>query len=91
MSAPLHILSLLAIGGSSSAGWPRGLFAGVSLEGSTLRQDSNSDEKIYGRKISARDIVREQAVGVPAAGREMEALLDKYSPRNRSERKSLGQ
>ncbi len=69
----------------------RGLFAGVSLEGSTLRQDSGANEKIYGRKISAKDIVRQRAVGVPAAGREMVSLLNKHSPRNLSDRKSLSE
>ncbi len=69
----------------------RGLFAGVSLEGSTLRQDSGANEKIYGRKISAKDIVRHRAVGVPAAGREMVSLLNKHSPRNLSDRKSLNE
>src|SRR5215469_8617708 len=36
----------------------RGLFAGVSLEGSTLRQDNGANEKLYGRKLSAEEIVR---------------------------------
>src|SRR5690349_3515179 len=40
----------------------RGLFAGVSLEGSTLRQDGSANEKLYGRKLTARDIVRQARV-----------------------------
>ncbi len=67
----------------------RGLFAGVSLEGSTLRQDNSANEKIYGRKISAKEIVRQSSVGVPAGGREMVSLLNKHSPRNLSDPKSL--
>jgi SH3 domain-containing YSC84-like protein 1 len=68
----------------------RGLFAGISLEGSTLRSDGSANEKPYGRKLSAKEIVRGGKVGVPASGREFIALLDKSSPKNRSDPKSLG-
>jgi SH3 domain-containing YSC84-like protein 1 len=67
----------------------RGLFAGISLEGSTLREDGNANEKIYGKKVTARQIVRQHAVSTPAAGRLMIATLEKASPRNRSDPKSL--
>lgn len=67
----------------------RGLFAGISLEGSTLRSDGGANTKIYGRHLSAREIVREGKVGVPASGRELIALLDKVSPKNESDPKSL--
>jgi len=67
----------------------RGLFAGISLEGSTLRQDSGANERIYGRKIEARDIIRKGAVPVPASGQELVALLNKKSPKNLSDPKSL--
>jgi lipid-binding SYLF domain-containing protein len=67
----------------------RGLFAGVSLEGSTLRQDNGANEKIYGRKVNARDIVRNHAVGETAAGRVMVSALQKASPRNLSDPRSL--
>jgi len=67
----------------------RGLFAGVSLEGSTLRQDNGPNKKIYGREITAREIVREGKVGVPAAGQTMVSVLNKHSPKNLSEAKSL--
>jgi len=67
----------------------RGLFAGVSLEGSTLRQDNGANEKLYGRKITAREIVREHKVGVPASGRDLVALLNRHSPKNLSDPKSL--
>src|SRR3972149_2732472 len=46
----------------------RGLFAGVALEGSTLRQDNGANEKIYRRKVTARQILRQGAGGGPAAG-----------------------
>ncbi|MBI4483052.1 MAG: lipid-binding SYLF domain-containing protein [Acidobacteria bacterium] len=63
----------------------RGLFAGVSLEGSTLRQDSGANEKIYGRKITAREIIGGGQVSVPAAGRDLVRVLQKASPANKSE------
>lgn len=66
----------------------RGLFAGISLEGSTLRQDNSANQKIYGRKITAREIVRGGA-GTPAAGAAMVATLNHHSPKNLSEPKSL--
>lgn len=67
----------------------RGLFAGISLEGSTLRSDGRANRKLYGRELSAKEIVREGKVGVPASGRELIALLDKGSPKNQSDPKSL--
>jgi SH3 domain-containing YSC84-like protein 1 len=67
----------------------RGLFAGVSLEGSTLRQDNGANEKIYGRKITARQIVLQHMVGTPAGGQRLVASLEKASPRNLSDPKSL--
>ena len=67
----------------------RGLFAGVSLEGSTLRSDGSANNKLYGRKLSAREIVRQGKVGVPTSGRELISLLDKFSPKNTSDPKSL--
>jgi lipid-binding SYLF domain-containing protein len=67
----------------------KGLFAGVSLEGSTLRSDGSANEKLYGRKLSAQDIIRGGKVGVPASAHELVALLDKKSPVNKSDPKSL--
>jgi SH3 domain-containing YSC84-like protein 1 len=67
----------------------RGLFAGISLEGSTLRSDGSANRKLYGRDLSAREIVRQGKVGVPASGREFIALLNKTSPKNESDPKSL--
>src|SRR2546425_4254174 len=62
----------------------RGLFAGISLEGSTLRSDGSANKKLYGRDLSAKAIVRGGKVGVPASGRELISLLDKKSPKNES-------
>ncbi len=67
----------------------RGLFAGISLEGSTLRQDNRSNERIYGRKVDAESIIRKGAVGVPPAGQELVALLNHKSPKNESDPQSL--
>src|SRR5215472_13194930 len=67
----------------------RGLFAGLSLEGSTTRPDNAANEKLYGKKIEAEDIVRKGAVAVPASGQELIALLNKKSPKNLSDPSSL--
>lgn len=67
----------------------RGLFAGVSLEGSTLRSDNGANENLYKRKLNARQIILEHAVSTPPSGRELVALLNKKSPKNRSDPKSL--
>ena len=64
----------------------RGLFAGVSLEGSTLRQDDEANKQIYGREMSAREIVKGK-VDVPAAAKPMIDLLNQRSPKNLSEHK----
>src|SRR5229473_4023547 len=67
----------------------RGLFAGVSLEGSTVRSDGSANSKIYGREVTARQILREHAVRTPAAGQLLVSALQKASPTNRSDPKSL--
>jgi lipid-binding SYLF domain-containing protein len=67
----------------------RGLFAGVSLEGSTLRPDNRANEKLYGRKLSAREIVRQGKAAAPPSAAELLSLLNSHSPKNRSEPKSL--
>lgn len=67
----------------------RGLFAGISLEGSTLRSDGSANKKLYGRELSAKEIVRQGKVGVPASGHQLVSLLDKTSPKNQSDPVSL--
>jgi lipid-binding SYLF domain-containing protein len=64
----------------------RGLFAGVSLEGSTLRPDDDASADVYGHPIKAKDIVRSQKMGVPATGRHLVSALQKSAPHNESER-----
>jgi lipid-binding SYLF domain-containing protein len=67
----------------------RGLFAGISLEGSTLRPDNGANEKLYGRSLTAKQILREGRVSSPAAAHLLDAELQKASPKNRSDPKSL--
>src|SRR3981189_2753773 len=43
----------------------KGLFAGISLEGSTLRSDGSANEKLYGEKLDAREIIRQRKVKAP--------------------------
>ena len=67
----------------------RGLFAGVSLEGSTLRPDNRANRKLYGRNLKVKEILRKNEVGVPGCAHELVAVLDKHSPKNLSDKKSL--
>jgi lipid-binding SYLF domain-containing protein len=67
----------------------KGLFAGVSLEGSTLRSDGGANENLYGKKLTAKEIIREGKVATPACARELVSILDKKSPVNKSDPKSL--
>jgi lipid-binding SYLF domain-containing protein len=67
----------------------KGLFAGISLEGSTLRSDGNANQKLYGKKLNAKEIIVDRKVGVPPSARELVSLLEAKSPKNRSEAKSL--
>lgn len=62
----------------------RGLFAGISLEGSTLRSDGGANENVYGKEVNARKIVQEGAVKNTPEGKALSALLNKKSPRNLS-------
>jgi lipid-binding SYLF domain-containing protein len=62
----------------------RGLFAGISLEGSTLRPDNGANKNLYGKEVSAQDIVFKNAVPVPASAKVLLATLQKASPVNKS-------
>jgi lipid-binding SYLF domain-containing protein len=68
----------------------RGLFAGISLEGSTLRPDDDASADVYGRKITAREIVLGNKIAVPASGRHLVRVLQKNAPHNESQ-KALNQ
>jgi lipid-binding SYLF domain-containing protein len=67
----------------------RGLFAGISLEGSTLRPHNRANEDVYGKKVSATDIALKGVVPIPPAAQKFVAVLDKRSPRNNSDPNSL--
>ena len=67
----------------------RGLFAGISLEGSNLQADNNANKEVYGKKLSAREIVRQSKVGVPEAAKLLVNLLNQKSPKNLSDPRSL--
>ncbi len=66
----------------------RGVFAGISLEGSTLRPDDDANEQVYGHAIKAKDIVRSGTMSVPETGRHLVNTLQKSAPHNESERAS---
>src|SRR6202140_1660466 len=66
----------------------RGLFAGVSLEGSTLRPDDDANADVYGRKITAREVVLGGKASIPASGQHLVRVLQKNAPRNKSEKAS---
>jgi len=62
----------------------RGLFAGISLEGSTLRPDNKANARIYGHKIRAKAILLGNKVSIPTTGRHLVRVLQTNSPRNES-------
>jgi lipid-binding SYLF domain-containing protein len=64
----------------------RGLFAGVSLEGSSLRPDGDANEAVYGRKIDAREIVRGGTAAIPEGAKALIEVLNQRSPKNLSNR-----
>jgi lipid-binding SYLF domain-containing protein len=62
----------------------RGVFVGVSLEGSTLRPDNNANRDLYGRSVTAAQIIRESEVRTPSIAIHLIAQLENASPRLRS-------
>ena len=64
----------------------RGLFAGVSLEGSTLRPDGDAQARIYGQGVSAKEIVINSSIHAPASAKLLVSTLNRKSPRNRSDK-----
>ena len=67
----------------------KGLFAGVSLEGSTLRSDGSANEKLYKQQLSAKDVIRGGKVKAPPAAHDLITLLNRKTPKNKSDPKSL--
>jgi len=64
----------------------RGLFAGVSLEGSTLRPDGDGQARIYGKGVSAKEIVINSSIHAPASAKLLVSTLNRKAPRNRSDK-----
>jgi lipid-binding SYLF domain-containing protein len=62
----------------------RGLFAGVSLAGSTLRADNDGNKKLYGQDVTASAIVFDKAVPAPPSAAKLLRTLNKHSPKNLS-------
>jgi SH3 domain-containing YSC84-like protein 1 len=69
----------------------RGLFAGVSVEGTTLRPDDDANEQVYGHALKAKEIVRSEHMLVPATGRHFVDVLEKSAPRNESKEAASNQ
>lgn len=67
----------------------RGLFAGISLEGSTLRSDGGANENLYGRTLTAKQIIQQHRVATPASASLLISTLNRKTPRNLSDKKSL--
>ena len=67
----------------------RGLFAGISLAGSTVRPNDGANEKVYGRKIEGKDIIFKGVVAVPPSAQKMVAYMNQKSPKNLSDPASL--
>jgi lipid-binding SYLF domain-containing protein len=61
----------------------RGLFAGVSLDGATLRPDDDTNAELYGKKVTNREIVTGTKTRKSAAGAKLTASMNKYSLRNK--------
>ena len=67
----------------------RGLFAGMSREGSTVRPDNDANEQLYHKQVEAESIVFKGAVAVPPSGQKLVAYLNQKSPKNHSDPNSL--
>jgi SH3 domain-containing YSC84-like protein 1 len=57
----------------------RGAFAGVSLEGSTLRPDNDANRRLYGKDVTAEQIIAESRVQAPAGAHDLIATLERVS------------
>jgi len=59
----------------------QGLFAGVSLSGAVVKQDEDDNQKLYGRKVTAKEILIDGTVRTPRAAQPLDSALTKYSPK----------
>src|SRR5262249_1492741 len=62
----------------------RGVFGGISLSGSTLRSDDGANKKIYGKELSAKEILKENTVKTPPSGAPLVEMLQQVSPKHAS-------
>ncbi len=62
----------------------RGLFAGISLEGSTVRPDNDANERLYGKKVSAEQIIFNGAVATPPSGQRLVHTLNLHAGKERA-------
>jgi len=62
----------------------RGLFAGVSLEGSTVRPDNDANERLYGKKVSAEEVIFNGAVATPPSGQRLVATLNRHAGKDKA-------
>lgn len=60
----------------------KGLFAGISLQGTVVRPDEEANRRLYGRAVTAKEVLEEGALKTPAAAQPFIAALEKYAPRN---------
>jgi SH3 domain-containing YSC84-like protein 1 len=67
----------------------RGLFAGISLAGSTVRPDNGANRALYNKDVTAQDIVFKGAVPVPPSAQKFISYLNKKSPSNKSSGKDI--
>ena len=61
----------------------RGLFAGISLAGSSVRPDNDANARVYGKKVEAESIIFKGAVAVPPAAQKLVSLLNQKSPKSK--------
>jgi lipid-binding SYLF domain-containing protein len=64
--------------------WSRnkGIFAGISLAGSTMRSDDDANKNLYGKELNAKQIITEGAVKTPPAGKALISLMNRLSPKH---------
>jgi SH3 domain-containing YSC84-like protein 1 len=67
----------------------RGLFAGISLAGSTVRPDNNANDKVYKKSLTAQEIIFKGAVPVPPPAQQFISYLNKKSPKNLASGKEI--
>jgi len=58
----------------------RGLFGGASLDGAVYKQDEDGNQEIYGRRVTAKEILIDGTVPTPRAAQGLDSTLTKYSP-----------